>query len=159
MKKAIVPGIAKNNAVLKNELGLSKNLLEKMAVQLSNATLAMHSVTAITGANQKMVAAGLSMPIFLFFNKSWVKLHRRPPSALAEVTSMNPRIENSVSRATIMRTPITIRIITPTSRSENLSRPKSRANNRTNINEDDLHIAFSRISKDWKVWRNNTNVL
>ena len=60
IQKAKVPGIARNKAVLENDLMPSKNLLVNMAVQSSSAKLTIASVIAIIGASQKMVAAGLN---------------------------------------------------------------------------------------------------
>lgn len=88
-----------------------------------------------------MVAGGLSRPILLFLRRSWDRDHLRPPNALALSTSTSPERTKCVSVATIKTTPLNIRVITPINRYENCSRRKRKANPRTNIRDDDLHIA------------------
>jgi hypothetical protein len=112
-----------------------------MADHESTKKLTRDNVNPIKGVNQNNVVGGLSIPNFLFFNRVCVKLHRRPLNALALVTRRNPSSIKCVCVATIKTTPMKIRNITPIRRNENFSRPKRNANPRTNINDDDLHIA------------------
>ena len=76
-----------------------------------------------------------------------MRVHRKPPSALALRTSIKPDKTKWVSVATIKRTPQKMRVMTPTSRSEKVSSLKRKANRRTNIKEDDLHIAVRRQAR------------
>lgn len=129
------------------------------------------SVTAIIGLRRNIVDAGLLKPIFLFWNNSCVKAHRRPPNALALITSTKPPRMKCVSVATISRTPLQISMMTPTRRQEKRSKWKRNAKSSTNIREDDLTIALyivsTRTQKEkeqrtierqgysfkWKVWK------
>lgn len=141
----MTPGSVKNKIVSNVFQAPSKNLLRKIVGQCSSTMLTMVKVAPILGASQKIVAAGLSRPIFLFFNRTWVRLHRRPPRALAVSTKMRPSRTKWASVATINTTPEKIKVITPTSFHEKASKRKRNANISTNINEDDLHIA-----NEWK---------
>lgn len=116
-------------------------MLAKIDDQSSKNTLIVHKVTPITGASQNIVAAGLFIPISSFLSKRCVKLHRKPPSALAVVTKTNPDSMNLVSAATIIRTPMKMSRMTPTSRRENFSNLKKKANVKTKISDEDLHMA------------------
>jgi hypothetical protein len=104
-------------------------------------------VMPIAGANQNIVAAGLSRPIVLFFMSIWVRLQRRPPHALAVITSKNPGRTKAVSEATIRTTPPKMRRMTAMSRNEKVSRRKRNAKNKTKMREDDLHIAVNYVLK------------
>lgn len=81
------------------------------------------------------------MPIFLSFNKSCVRAHRNPPSALAVSTRRNPPNIKLASVATMRSTPKNIRKMTATRLIESFSSRNRNANIGTNINDDDLHIA------------------
>jgi hypothetical protein len=70
-----------------------------------------------------------------------VRLHRKPPRALALRTSMKPDRTKCVSVATIRRTPQRISAITPTRRREKVSSLNRNAKKRTKMSEEDLHIA------------------
>jgi hypothetical protein len=98
-------------------------------------------VIPMEGANQNIVAAGLSKPNFLFFSSICVRLHRRPPKALALSTRIKPCNTNSASVATMRRTPRNMSKITAVRCQENVSSRKRIANSNTNISDDDLHIA------------------
>ena len=123
-----------------------KNRLRNNVVQLSTTRLTIASDTPITGDSQKIVAAGLSSPIFLFLRRTCVRLQRKPPDALAERTRMRPERTKWVSVATIRRTPIKMRKMTPTRRYENFSRRKRKAKRRTKIREEDLHMAVRKMT-------------
>jgi hypothetical protein len=74
-----------------------------------------------------------------------VRDHRRPPRALAEITIINPPRTKWFSVATIRSTPAEMRRITPTSRTEKVSRRKKKAKPKTNTREEDLHMAVNDV--------------
>lgn len=94
----------------------------------------------IEGANQKIVAAGLFIPISLFFNNNCVKPHLNPPKKEAERTRMRPGREKDVVVNTMRRTPAVMSAMTAISRKEGRSRCKRKAKRSTNMSEEDLHI-------------------
>lgn len=140
MQNATTPDAVRKKTVCR-ALKPTKNGLLNKTDQSSLIKLIIARVMPITGASQYIVAAGLSMPISLFFNKSWVRAHRKPPRPLAVSTRRNPRNIKSVSVATMRRTPENIRKMTATSRIENFSSRNRKANKRTKISDEDLTIA------------------
>lgn len=104
--------------------------------------LTIARVMPMIGASQKTVAAGLLNPIFLSRRRSCVKLHLRPPRALALITMIKPFNTKWVSVATIRRIPENIRSMTAIRCHENISKRKTNANKRTKMREEDLHIAI-----------------
>ena len=147
MQKAITPGADTKKPVCKTRDVPRKNSLLNRVVHCSMHALTIPSVAPIEGANQNIVETGLSNPIFLFFRSTCVRLHRRPPSALAVSTRIKPCKTNSASVATIRSTPVKINKITATSRQEKVSRRNRNANSNTNISDDDLHIAVGECHK------------
>jgi hypothetical protein len=141
IQNAKIPGATKNRPERTVEARSRKNGDAYMVNHPSQIILRRAVVMPIAGVNQNMVAAGLSSPIFLFFMSSCVRLQRRPPHALAVITSKNPGRTKAVSEATIRITPPKMRRMTTTSRSENTSRRKKNAKDNTKMSEDDLHIA------------------
>jgi hypothetical protein len=109
----------------------------------------MAKESPMMGESQYMVAAGLSKPIFLFLRRIWDRPHRSPPHALALSTRRRPESTKCVSVATIRTTPLKMRRITPTRRKEKVSRRRRNAKKRTNIKDDDLHIAEFGTSNVW----------
>lgn len=87
---------------------------------------------------QKIVAAGLFIPISRFFNNIWVRPHRRPPRNEADKTRMNPRREKVVVVATMSSTPPVISAITDIRRMEGRSRWRRKAKSRTKVRDEDL---------------------
>lgn len=140
MQNARTPGAVRYRSVPKI-WELEKKSLLNTALHPSITRLMMANVTAIEGDSQKIVAAGLSSPRVLFCSNSCAKPQRSPPSALAVMTSKNPWRIKWVSVATMSRTPENMRVITPIRRHENFSKRKRKANSRTKISEEDLHIA------------------
>lgn len=144
MQNASTPGARSSRIVCMVRVGPEKNSLPKSFDQLSIMILKVQRVTAMIGLRRKIVDAGLLKPIFLFWKSTCVKPHRRPPKALALITSRNPPSTKCVSVATIKRTPLQMSIITPTSRQEKRSRWKRKAKSSTNIRDDDFTIALER---------------
>lgn len=141
MQKAMIPGHSRKKRVLRVLPGVAKNWFAKILLQPSMKSVVTSNETPIIGASQKSVAAGLCMPMFLLRISSCVRLHRRPPRALAEVTSRKPLRTKWVSVATMRSTPAQMRNITPMSRHENFSSRRRNAKRRTKTRDDDLHIA------------------
>jgi len=141
----MIPGAARNKIVPTVLSPPSKKWVRKIDGQFSKERLTMPRVMPIEGANQKMVDAGLSNPIFLLLSRTCVRLHRRPPRALALMTRIRPSKTKWASVATISTTPAKIRVITAIKRQEKVSRRNRNANSRTNIKDDDLHMA----GQDW----------
>lgn len=96
----------------------------------------------ITGARKKIVLKGFDVAGFRT-RRTWVKDHRRPDSAEAVKTRINPIRTNVVSDsdATIMITPIVIVVIMLTSTQVGFSRRNINANISTKARVEDLHIA------------------
>jgi hypothetical protein len=143
MQNARTPGRIKKNSVLSVVKKPLKKWEAKRSCQLSIARLTTASVNPIGGASQKTVAAGLSKPILWSFNRRWVKLHRKPPNALADNTSRNPPKTKCDSVATIKITPEKMRKMTPIRRLEKTSNLKRKAKARTNMRDEDLTIAMT----------------
>lgn len=143
IQKANMPGATRNKVERKVEVMSWKKGEANTVNHPSQMMLRRAIVTPIAGANQNIVAAGLSKPILLFFMSNWVRLQRRPPHALAVITSKNPGRTKAVSEATIRSTPPKMRRMTATSCKENVSKRKKNAKNKTKIREDDLHIAVN----------------
>lgn len=83
----------------------------------------------------------MDMPMARLCMISSVKAHRRPPTADAEKTMMRPGMETAVTLKTIRKTPIEMRPMTRTKRSEYFSSLNRKAKKRTKMSDDDLHIA------------------
>ena len=66
---------------------------------------------------------------------------RKPEKKAADMTRMNPSVENLTSPATIITTPRVMVAIIATRRQDGTSRRNRKAKMRTNAREDDLHIA------------------
>lgn len=149
IQKANVPGINIYSPVITLVVKPSKNLLENTDIHPSTIILKQPRVMPMTGAIQKSAAGGVSSPMLCFLslrNRSWVRDHRSPPDALAEITSRNPGRENEVSVATIRMTPKRMRKITPMSRREKTSKRKRKANMRTKMREEFFTIAGRNMS-------------
>lgn len=117
------------------------------------------------GLSHQIVAAGLSKPcvrfeklnsehdgyesiesyhtIFRSLNNTCVNAHLKPPLRLALMTRMKPTRTKCVWVKTIRSTPETMRRITKTRRHDGCSSLKRKAKRRTNIKDEDLHIAIS----------------
>jgi hypothetical protein len=112
----------------------------------SKIMLTTPSVTAMTGVNQYIVAKGLVIPISGLCMTSCVSAQRRPPRAEAVKTMMMPGIETVVALKTIKKTPNVMKAMTKTSLWEYASSLNRKANPRTKIRDEDLHIAGRRGS-------------
>lgn len=141
MKKAIAPGANTKKLVLSPVWNPSKNALESTVPKPSIIMQSVPRLAAMMGANQNIVAQGLSIPISFFCSNICVSAHRRPPTADAKNTRIIPDRTKCVSVATISTTPEVMRKMTRMSRREKDSRRKRKANPSTNTSEDDLHIA------------------
>jgi hypothetical protein len=141
----MIPGKISSPAVCRIAPGPSRKREPGNSLQLSTATLTKAIVRPIIGASQKMVATGWFIPERLSRKSIWVRDHRRPPRALAEITRIKPPRTKWVSVATIRSTPAEMRRMTPISRRENVSRRKKKANAKTKTREEDLHMAVSDV--------------
>lgn len=157
MQNARIPGQIKKIKVLNVSPAVSKNGLTKILLQPSITRVAMPSVRPMMGASQNSVAGGLLMPMFLLRRRSCVRPHRRPPSALADVTNKKPLSTKWVWVATMRRTPAQMRNMTPMSRHENISSLSRKANRRTKTKDDDLHIADVRCENAPSATTQNAN--
>ena len=145
MQKATTPGAIRYSEVSIVTTRVEKNLVLNNSFQCSTKILIIARVMPMAGVNQKTVAAGLLNPI-LSRSRTCVRLHRRPPRALALMTRIKPFNMKCVSVATIRRTPENIRNMTAMRRHEKDSKRNRKANRRTKMREDDLHIAVTRRS-------------
>lgn len=118
-----------------------KNFVENTLNQPSEKRLTRPRVTPMIGESQNRVAAGLFIPIFLFFRSTCVRPQRRPDIALALRQSRKPGRTNCVSVATMRTTPMTMSAMTLTRRQENTSNRSKNANNNTKMSDEDLTIA------------------
>lgn len=141
MQKAMMPGAINISSVFTVEVTVAKKGDENTVIHPSKTMLITATERAVVGDNQNIRDGGLSSPIDLSCIASCVRLQRRPPHTLAKMTNKNPDRTNAVSDATINRIPAKMIRITVTRRTENASSRKRNANNRTNISEEDLHMA------------------
>lgn len=144
MQKARMPGAINIRSVFTVEATVAKKGVENTLIHPSQAMLTTAIETAVAGDNQNIVDGGLSSPMDLSCIATWVRLQRRPLQTLAKMTIINPGKTNAVSEATINSTPAKMIKITMTKRMENDSSRKRNANKRTNISEEDLHMAIVR---------------
>lgn len=141
MQKAAMPGTINFGSVFIVEAVVAKKGVENTLIHPSQMMLTKANETAEAGDNQNKVDGGLSRPIVLSCMATCVTLQRRPPQTLANMTSENPDQTNAVSEATINSTPPKIIKITMTRCMENASSRNRNAKKRTNISEEDLHMA------------------
>ena len=137
-----MPGATHITRVFNVEAAVAKKGVENTLNHPSQAMLITATETAVAGDNQNIVDGGLSSPMDLSCIATCVRLQRRPPQMLANMTNKNPDKTNAVSEATINSTPAKMTKITMTRRTENDSSLKRNAKKRTNISEDDLHMAI-----------------
>ena len=142
MQKARMPGAINIRSVFTVEATVAKKGVEKTLIHPSQVMLIKATETVVTGDNQNIMDGGLSSPMDLSCITTCVRLQRRPPQMLANMTIKNPDKTNAVSEATINSTPVKMIRITMTNRTENDSSRKRNANKRTNISEEDLHMAI-----------------
>lgn len=142
MQKARTPGAINIMSVFSVEPTVAKKGVENTLFHPSQAMLITATEIAVAGDSQNIVVGGLSSPMALSCIATWVKLQRRPLQTLAKRTSKNPERTNAVSEATINSTPAKMIRITMTKRTENGSSRKRNAKKRTNISEEDLHMAI-----------------
>lgn len=126
--------------------GPAKCSFRKTARHPSREILTTASVTAMSGASQKMVANGLLRPIDFLCMTCSVRAHRRPARPDAEKTMMIPGTETEVVLKTMRNTPNEMRDMTETSRIENFSRWKRKAKKRTKMRVEDLHMAAAKVN-------------
>ena len=98
------------------------------------------SETNMTGARKKIDEKGLDVAGFRR-RRICVRPQRKPEKKAADITRMNPSIENSTSPATIMITPKVMVAMIATKRHEGISRRNRKAKIRTKARDEDLHIA------------------
>lgn len=142
MQNAAMPGATNIRSVFIVEATEAKKGDENTLIHPSQAMLITAIETAVAGDNQNIVDGGLSSPMELSCITTCVRLQRRPPQMLAEMTNKNPDKTNAVSEATINTTPAKMMRITMTRRTEKVSSRKRNAKKRTNISEEDLHMAI-----------------
>ena len=142
MQKAAMPGAINMRSVFIVEATVAKKGVENTLTHPSQAILIKATEIAVAGDNQNIMDGGLSSPMNLSCIKTCVRLQRRPPQTLANMTSKNPDKTNAVSEATINSTPAKMIRITTTKRRENDSSRKRNAKKRTNISDEDLHMAI-----------------
>ena len=142
MKKARMPGAINIRSVFTAEVTEAKKGVENTLIHPSQAMLIAPTVMAVDGDNQNIIDGGLSSPKDLSCIATCVRLQRRPLQTLATMINKNPDKTNAVSEATINSTPARMMRITMTRRTENVSSRKRNANRRTNIREEDLHMAI-----------------
>ena len=93
----------------------------------------------MTGVRKKMLLKGL-LVAGLRRRRIWVRDQRKLEQKDAVIARMNPRALKAVSPATIMMTPMDIRVMIPPRRHEGFSRRKMKAKSRTNASTEDLHM-------------------
>ena len=124
----------------------AKCSFRKTASHPSSVILTTASVTAMSGASQKMVANGLLRPIDFLCITCSVRAHRRPARPDAEKTIMMPGTETEVVLKTMRKTPNEMSEMTEMSRKEYFSRWKRKAKKRTKIRVEDLHMAAAMVN-------------
>ena len=98
-----------------------------------------NSVTNMIGDRKKSVAKGFEVA-GCRRRRIWVSAHRKPEKNDADIANAKPKAWNAVSPATIINTPsVIVRMITM-SLIEGFSRRKRKANIRTKMRTEDLHI-------------------
>lgn len=121
-----------------------KVAFEKTFPHPSKMRLQVASVMPMMGASQNNVATGFVIPIDSFSRRICTSDQRSPPRADAVRTAIIPPRSNCVSDETMRTTPAVMMNIIPTSLHEGTSSRKRKANPRTKMRPDDLHIALRR---------------
>ena len=98
-----------------------------------------NSVTNMIGDRKKSVAKGFEVA-GCRRRRIWVSAHRKPEKNDADRAKAKPRAWNAVSPATIIKTPKVIVRMIRMSLMEGFSRRKRKANIRTKIRTEDLHM-------------------
>lgn len=142
MANANVPGKTITKTV-KNALDPTKKSDANIVPHPSIPALTTAKTTADNGASQNIVAKGFDSPIDCLCMTVSVRAQRRPDSAEAENTMMIPGMLTDVVSRTMRKTPKVMREMTRMSRSEYFSRRKRKANMRTKMRVEDLHMAES----------------
>lgn len=94
------------------------------------------------GAKKKILENGFEVAGFRR-SKICVNDQRRPDKAEARITRKNPIGTKWASEATIIKTPIVMMVMIPTSFQVSFSRRNITANKRTKPRTEDLHIAIN----------------